>query len=75
MAQHTDHIGDINEKVFMKKYNVFGQVGSKSYDVVIECDYFSYEGNSGVYYFHNSETGTEWWFPVMHTIIKKIINK
>lgn len=59
----------------MKKYNVFGQVGSQSYDVVIECDYFSYEGNYSVYYFYNSETGTEWWFPVMHTIIKRIINK
>ena len=57
----------------MKKYNVFGQVGSHSYEVIIECDYFSYS-ESGVYYFHNYETGGEWWFPIMHTVVKKIIN-
>ena len=59
----------------MKKYEVASKAGGYNYNTIIECDYFSYEGNSGVYYFHNSETGGEWWFPVMRTIVKKIINK
>ena len=58
----------------MKKYNIFGQVGSHSYDVIIECDQFSY-GHSGAYHFYNSETGEEWWFPIMHTVVKKIVNE
>lgn len=59
----------------MKKYEVASQAGGYNWNTIIECDYFSYEGNSGVYYFHNSETGGEWWFPVMHTIVKKIVNE
>ena len=59
----------------MKKYEVASKAGGYNYNTIIECDYFSYEGNSGVYYFHNSETGEEWWFPIMRTIVKKIINK
>ena len=58
----------------MKKYNVVSQVGSWHYDTIIECDQFSY-GDSGAYYFYNSETKEEWWFPIMHTVVKKIINK
>ena len=58
----------------MKKYNVVSQVGSWHYDKIIECDQFSY-GDSGAYYFYNSKTKEEWWFPIMHTVVKKIINK
>ena len=57
----------------MKKYKVISQTGSYVWDTTIECDYFSY-GDSGAYYFHNSETGGEWWFPVMYTVVRKIIN-
>lgn len=59
----------------MKKYQVTSKAGGYNFDSVIQCDYFSYEGDSGVYYFHNSETGEEWWYPVVHTIVKKLINK
>ena len=58
----------------MKKYKVIGQIGSSSYDMIIECNYFSY-GNSGAYYFRNSETGGEWYFPIMQTVVRKIINE
>jgi len=59
----------------MKKYNIKCGVGSWNLDRTIECDYFSFRDSSGSYYFHNSETGEEWWFPVMHTVVKRIINK
>lgn len=59
----------------MKKYKVISQIGdSYIWDTIIECDQFSY-GDSGAYYFYNSETKEEWWFPIMHTVVKKIINK
>lgn len=58
----------------MKKYQVTSKAGSYNFDSIIQCDYFSY-GDSGAYYFHNSQTGEEWWYPVMHTIVKKLINK
>ena len=57
----------------MKKYKVYSSAGSYKWDKLIESDYMEY-GKSGVFYFHNSETGEEWWFPVMHTIVERFFN-
>lgn len=58
----------------MKKYRVIGQAGNWNYDMIIECNHFSYD-NSGVYHFRNSEIGGEWFFPIMHTVVRIIINE
>lgn len=57
----------------MKKYKVVSKAGSYTWNTIIECDWFYYS-ESGVYHLSNSQTGGEWYFPVMHTIIEKIID-
>lgn len=55
----------------MKKYSVSCVIGGNTWDIQIKCDYFIYS-ESGVYYFSNSETGDEWYFPIRNTVIIKI---
>jgi hypothetical protein len=56
----------------MKKYNVWGQIGSTQIDREIEADYFSC-GEGGFYVLKNSQTKEEWYFPVNKIVIERII--
>jgi hypothetical protein len=58
----------------MKKYKVWGQIGTHLFDYVIEADNFDYS-QEGVYRFENSETGEMWCFPTTKTVVKTIIGK
>lgn len=56
----------------MKKYNVWGQIGSTQIDREIEADFFSWD-KAGFYILKNSQTGEEWYFPVNKIVIERII--
>jgi hypothetical protein len=56
----------------MKKYKVWGQIGTHSFDYTIEADHFTYS-QAGVYRFMNSETNQEWFYPINRTVVKTII--
>lgn len=55
----------------MKKYNVWGQIGTHSFDYTIEADFFSYS-QAGVYHFINNETKQEWFYPIDRTVVETI---
>lgn len=55
----------------MKKYKVWGQIGTHSFDYTIEADFFSYS-QAGVYHFINNETNQEWYFPINRTVVETI---
>ena len=56
----------------MKKYNVWGQIGSTQIDREIEADFFSWD-KAGFYILKNSQTGEECYFPVNKIVIERII--
>lgn len=55
----------------MKKYNVWGQIGTHSFNYTIEADFFSYS-QAGVYHFINNETKQEWFYPIDRTVVETI---
>lgn len=56
----------------MKKYKVWGQIGTHSFDYTIEADYFNYS-QAGMYIFDNSETNQKWHFPINRTVVETIV--
>lgn len=56
----------------MKKYKVWGQIGTHSFDHTIEADFFSYS-QAGVYHFINKETNQEWFYPINRTVVQAIV--
>lgn len=56
----------------MKKYKVWGQIGSHSFDMVIEANNFIYS-QAGVYSFYNNETSQSWYFPINRTVVETIV--
>ena len=61
------------KKITMKKYKVYSKAGGYNFDKIIECDQFSYS-TAGAYHFNNTETGQEWWFPILHTVVERLGN-
>lgn len=55
----------------MKKYKVWGQIGSHSFEMVIEADGFEWS-RAGVYCFRNTETGAIWCYPINRTVVELI---
>jgi len=55
----------------MKKYKVWGQVGTHSFEYEIEADNFIYT-HVGVYEFVNSHTNKKWYFPITRTVVETI---
>jgi hypothetical protein len=55
----------------MKKYKVYGQIASPEFTHIIEADNF-HTSDRGYYYFFNSKTDEEWYFPISRSIVKII---
>ena len=58
----------------MKKYKIWGQVGTHSFEYEIEADNFIYT-HAGVYVFVNSVTNKKWCFPITRTVVETIDDK
>jgi hypothetical protein len=56
----------------MKKYRVWGQIGTHSFDYTIEANHFNYS-QAGMYIFDNSETNQKWHFPINRTVVQAIV--
>lgn len=56
----------------MKKYRVWGQIGTHSFDYTIEANHFNYS-QAGMYIFDNSETNQKWYFPINRTVVQAIV--
>jgi hypothetical protein len=56
----------------MKKYLIWGQIGSISFRDTIEADQFDCD-TSGAYVFRNFSTREMWCYPIYRTVVKLIV--